>query len=164
MNDPQNEPRTCPYCDQPRQDTFENRFRFECGTAVLKENGKTVKQGRECKLLWTRSTKPTPTPEAVEAAMKWIEAGTQAVTGQQLTLLHEYFGEPSMGASWNAERILAAEVERLRGELETRHKEYSKALNKRVDVEAQLIDIGAGKRALPSREECMAWALKLGNS
>ena len=50
MNDPQNEPRTCPYCDQPRQDTFENRFRFECGTAVLKENGKTVKQGRECKL------------------------------------------------------------------------------------------------------------------
>lgn len=48
--DQQNEPRTCPYCDQPRQDTFENRFRFECGTSLLKENGKTVKQGRECKL------------------------------------------------------------------------------------------------------------------
>jgi hypothetical protein len=48
--DPQNEPRTCPYCDQPREDTFEGRFRFECGTSILKENRKTVRQGRECKL------------------------------------------------------------------------------------------------------------------
>ncbi len=48
--DPQNEPRTCPYCDQPRQDTFENRWRFECGTALQRIDGKTVKQGSECKL------------------------------------------------------------------------------------------------------------------
>ena len=47
---PYHEPRTCPYCDQPRQDTFENRWRFECGTALQQSDGKTVKQGSECKL------------------------------------------------------------------------------------------------------------------
>jgi hypothetical protein len=50
MNDPQNEPRTCPYCDQPRQDTFENRFRFECGTSLRADDHKTIKQGDACQL------------------------------------------------------------------------------------------------------------------
>jgi hypothetical protein len=61
-------------------------------------------------------------------------------------------------------RILATEVERLRCELERRHAEYSKALNKRVDVENALASIGAGKRDLPTREECREWAVKLGNA
>jgi len=50
MNDPQNEPRTCPYCDQPRQDTFENRLRFDCGTTLRADDHKTIKQGDVCRL------------------------------------------------------------------------------------------------------------------
>lgn len=50
MNDPQNEPQTCPYCDQPREDTFPNRIRFKCGSATRKEGHRTPKQSDECKL------------------------------------------------------------------------------------------------------------------
>lgn len=48
--DPQNEPHTCPYCDQPREDTFEHQFRFKCGTSLRRIDHKTVKQSSECKL------------------------------------------------------------------------------------------------------------------
>lgn len=63
-------------------------------------------------------TTPTPTPEAVEAAIIWTKGGLAEMSQHKLRLLHEYNGQPSMGASWNAMQILAAEVERLRGELE----------------------------------------------
>lgn len=48
--DTQDEPRTCPYCDQPRQDTFENRFSFKCGTSLRADDQKTIKQGDACQL------------------------------------------------------------------------------------------------------------------
>jgi hypothetical protein len=62
------------------------------------------------------TTTPPPSPEAVEAAMQWLNGNTKAVTGEKLEMLHHYYGKPSMGASWNAARILAAEVERLRAQ------------------------------------------------
>ena len=57
-----------------------------------------------------------------------------------------------------------ARVKELETELIRRHAEYAKALNKRVDVENELARAGAGKRELPTRNECREWALKLGNS
>jgi hypothetical protein len=135
-------------------------------------------------------TTPTPTPEAVEAAMR--SAKSESYANDDWNLIGEFYDRYAEIRAHGVSRILAAEVERLRGELdraeqkieadriardhiiakgvalekelERRHAEYAKALNKRVDVESQLIDIGAGKRDLPTREECMAWALKLGNS
>ena len=78
------------------------------------------------------------------------------------TRIHKW--EENTSADTEAARILAAEVERLRAEMERRGAAYNKALNKRVDVENELARAGAGKRELPTREECTAWALKLGNS
>ncbi len=81
--DAQNEPRTCPYCDQPRQDTFENRWRFECGTSLQQSDGKTVKQGRECKLRVTYSKllvdwcKQKERIAELEKGIAEIQAGTR---------------------------------------------------------------------------------------
>lgn len=61
-------------------------------------------------------------------------------------------------------RTLERELNVANAELARRHKEYATALNRRVEVEAVLIDIGAGKRDLPTREECAALAIKLGVS
>lgn len=57
-----------------------------------------------------------PSTEAVEAAIVWIRGGISGISAEQMRLLH---GDThnSMGSSWNASRILAAEVERLRVEL-----------------------------------------------
>jgi hypothetical protein len=55
-------------------------------------------------------------------------------------------------------------VEELRAEMDRRHKEYSTALNRRVDVENTLAMVAAGKRDLLSREECRELAIKLGVS
>lgn len=70
--DPQNEPRTCPYCDQPRQDTFENRFRFDCGTSLRADDHKTIKQGEVCQL---RVELRAAQAEALELreALEWYE-------------------------------------------------------------------------------------------
>lgn len=55
-------------------------------------------------------------------------------------------------------------VEELRAEMERRHAEYTKALNRRVDVENTLAMVAAGKRDLLTREECRELAIKLGVS
>lgn len=49
-------------------------------------------------------------------------------------------------------------------EITRRHDEYSKALNRRVDVENVLAAVAAGKRELLTREECKTLAQKLGNA
>jgi len=104
-------------------------------------------------------TTPTPTPEAVEAAMAYA-----AADGKEERDNLRPFRECGEVSDQTAMRILAAEVERMRAELAARHDAYTKALNKRVDVENELARVGASKRDLPTREECAAWALKLGNS
>jgi hypothetical protein len=63
-----------------------------------------------------------------------------------------------------AARILAAEVERLRAEMDRRHKEYSTALNRRVDVENALAMVAAAKRPVLTPDECRALVIKLGLS
>jgi hypothetical protein len=60
-------------------------------------------------------TTPTPTPEAVEAAMKWSTGGPLPYHKSKAII--EAFHEPrppGRSLSWFAGRILAAEVERLR--------------------------------------------------
>jgi hypothetical protein len=49
-------------------------------------------------------------------------------------------------------------------EMTRRHEEYSKALNRRVDVENVLAAVAAGKREPLTREECKTLAQKLGNA
>lgn len=58
----------------------------------------------------------------------------------------------------------ADEMDKLHDELDRRHEEYSKALNRRVDVENTLAAVAAGKREPLTREECKALAQKLGNA
>lgn len=78
-------------------------------------------------------THQPPSNEAVEAAIKWLQGHTKTVTGEQLEMLHNYYGKPSMGASWNAARILAAEVERLRAQADERETKLAKALARVLD-------------------------------
>jgi hypothetical protein len=81
--DPQNEPHTCPYCDQPREDTFAYQFRFACGTSLRRDDHKTVKQGSECKLRVAYSKllvehcklKESPTEQAGACGWWRIEGG-----------------------------------------------------------------------------------------
>lgn len=39
---------------------------------------------------------------------------------------------------------------------------YNRELNRRVEIENELIDIANGKRPIPSRDDCQVMALKLG--
>ena len=57
---------------------------------------------------------------------------------------------------------IAEETDRLRDEMDRRHDEYAKALNKRTEVENFLRDVAAGKRDPLTREECRALAKNLG--
>ena len=113
-------------------------------------------------------TTPTLSNEAVEAAMCFIDGRGRVHWNNAacflLSIATDEDHESGCPQTHAAARILAAEVERLRAELAARHTEYAKALNKRVDVENELARIGAGKRDLPTREECRMWALKLGNA
>ena len=59
---------------------------------------------------------------------------------------------------------LEAELAALRAEMEKRHDEYAKALNRRVDVENVLASIAAGKRETLAQDECRELANKLGVS
>jgi hypothetical protein len=91
MNDQQNEPRTCPYCDAPRQDTFENRFRFDCGTSLRADDHKTVKQGDVCQLrvgLRAAQAEAARLREALERISKCEDAPAIDATGEWQTGLH----------------------------------------------------------------------------
>lgn len=106
------------------------------------------------------TTQP-PSPEAVEAAMRYAKDEPLEKGDLKLIGLDENDNRYMVGMD-AAAYILAAEVERLRAELDRRHKEYSAALNRRCAVEDVLYDVAAGKRDLLAREECKELAIKLG--
>ena len=69
-------------------------------------------------------------------------------------------GEPSMDCLVCR---LRDNLRELRAEMDRRHEEYSKALNRRTDVETVLLSVAAGKREPLTPEECRTLAQKLGN-
>lgn len=108
------------------------------------------------------TTQP-PSPEAVEAARKYA-LNDKHLSRSDCALLYNLRLNNKEQIEEAVARILAAEVERLRAELDRRHKEYASALNRRVDVENALAMVAAGKRDLLTREECRELAIKLGVS
>jgi len=40
--------------------------------------------------------------------------------------------------------------------------DYAEELNRRVEVEAELLAVAKSKSPLPTREQCLKWALRLG--
>jgi hypothetical protein len=87
---------------------------------------------------------PTPTTQAVYAALAWIRDDHSA---EQLALIHDY-PTAKMGATFNALCILAAEVERLRARIAELENRNGKLNRSQVDMKNDLFRLRAETHAI----------------